>query len=333
MLNVDYKSFKFKRQNYGWYLLAILLSIWIIGYFWNAFFNKSKGSYIDLMLIIIDESLIILRNFVDLFFRLFNLPQATWIKPIFGDSGRNYLIMRGLARASIITVQLSILAMSFGFFIALLLATIMSLPKNIFQVFAQVYIDYHRSTPLLVQLLIIYLAVPSFLQGIGPIVIQSNLPILGSIHYVIPKPFPNFRLSEYQSGLLGLTLNTGAYQAEIIRGGIAAIPTGQTEAARGLGMNTSQTMRYVILPQAVRLIIPPLTNEGINVILNSSLVSVISVPDLTLTARQMAAYYFNTLDVYLQAAGFYFVIAFSLAKIAKKTEKRLRIPGLGMTHE
>ena len=128
-------------------------------------------------------------------------------------------------------------------------------------------------------------------------------------------------------------MNTGAYQAEIIRGGIAAIPTGQTEAARGLGMNTSQTMRYVILPQAVRLIIPPLTNEGINVILNSSLVSVISVPDLTLTARQMAAYYFNTLDVYLQAAGFYFVIAFSLAKIAKKTEKRLRIPGLGMTHE
>ena len=333
MINIDYESFKFKREYYGWYLLGILLTIWIIGYFWNILFYSSKGSYLDLMLMMIDESMVILRNFVNFFLKLVGLPEANWITPFFGNGGRNYLIMRGLARASLITVQLSISSMTLGFFIGLLFATIMSLPKNIFQRFVQLYIDYHRSTPLLVQLLIIYLAVPSFLQGLGPMNIQNNLPLVGNINFVIAKPFANFRISEYNSALIGLTLNTGAYQAEIIRGGIGAIPTGQTEAARGLGMNTTQTMRYVILPQAVRLIIPPLTNEGINVILNSSLASVITVFELTLTARTLAAYYFNTLDVYLQAAAFYFIIAFSLAKLAKKAEKRLKIPGLGMAHE
>ena len=285
------------------------------------------------MLILIDNALILTAEVVKSILHIFGIPKATWITPIFGHSGRNYLIMRGLAQASIITIQLSISSMVFGFFIALMVATIMSLPKNIFQRFFQVYIDYHRSTPLLVQLLIIYLAVPSFLQGLGPMTIHINLPILGTIDFVIGKPFADFRISEYNSALIGLTLNTGAYQSEIIRGGIGAIPTGQTEAARGLGMTTFQTMRYVILPQAVRLIIPPLTNEGINVILNSSLASVITVFELTLTARTLAAYYFNTLDVYLQAAAFYFIIAFSLAKVAKRAEKKLKIPGLGMVHE
>lgn len=329
MINENFKSFKtfkFKKEYYGWYLLAILLIIWFVGFFWNIFFENNKGSFIDLMLLMIDSIFSLTSTIINSVLGLFGFSEVSWIRPIFNKDGnnRNYIIMRSLANASILTVQVSILAMVLGFTIALILATIMSLPKNFFQRFVQVYIDYHRSTPLLVQLLIIYLAVPSFVQGLGPWVIFGQS---------IPKPLPGFRFTEYTAGLLGLTLNTGAYQAEIIRGGIGAIPTGQTEAARGLGMNTFQTMRYVILPQAVRLIIPPLTNEGINVILNSSLLSVISVFELTLRARTLASYYFNTLDVYLQAAAFYFIIAFSLAKLAKRTEKRLRIPGLGMHHE
>lgn len=227
--------------------------------------------------------------------------------------------MRDLARAAPVTLQLSIFSMAFGFIIALFIATILSLPKNIFQPFAQLYIDYHRSTPLLVQLLIIYLGLPQLLQSIG----EVNL-IFMSI------PFNDFRFTEFQAALFGLTLNTAAYQSEIIRGGIGAIPAGQTEAARGLGMTTPQTMRFVILPQAIRLIIPPLTNEGINVVLNSSLASIVTVFEITLTSRTLATFYFNTFEVYLTAAMFYFVMAFSLAKIAKKLEKRYRIPGLGI---
>ena len=333
MINTNFQSIKFKKEYYGWYLLAILLVIWIIGFFWNIIFNHNQGSFLDLMLIIIDSILSLVGQVVNPILAFFNIPKTNWIIPVFGSSGRNYVIMKSLADASVITLQLSILAMVFGFGIALILATIMSLPKNFLQRFVQIYIDYHRSTPLLVQLLIIYLAIPPFVQSLGPWVIQNNLPIFGDIFLFIANPLPSFTFTEFTAGLLGLTLNTGAYQAEIIRGGIGAIPTGQTEAARGLGMTTAQTMRYVILPQAIRLIIPPLTNEGINVILNSSLVSVVSVFELTLRARTLASYYFNTLDIYLQAAAFYFVIAFSLAKLAKRAEKKLRIPGLGMHHE
>lgn len=322
MFNANLSNFKPNKKYYGWYILAFLLLLWIVGYFWNIFFNQSRGSFIDLTLFLIDQSLILFANSVNFILQLFNLPKITWIKPIFGDSGRNYIIMKRLANASYTTLELSVLSMIFGFFIALLFATIMSLPKNVFQRFVQVYIDYHRSTPLLVQLLIIYFAIPPLVQGLG----SFNILFL---HF----DYSRFTLSPFNASVLGLTLNTAAYQSEIIRGGIGAIPIGQTEAARGLGMTTSQTMQYVILPQAVRLIIPPLTNEGINVVLNSSLASVITEFELTLTARTLASYYYNTIDVYLQAAGFYFIMAFSLAKIAKRAEKKLRIPGLGMHNE
>ena len=182
--------------------------------------------------------------------------------------------MRNLSFAAPVTLRLSVLSMALGFFIALFIATILSLPKNFIQRFAQLYIDYHRSTPLLVQLLIIYIGVPPVIQGLG------DYHLLWGNNVLFTLGFSDFRFSEFNAALVGLTLNTGAYQAEIIRGGIGAIPSGQTEAARGLGMNTFQTMRFVILPQAVRLIIPPLTNEAINVILNSSLASVITVFEL-----------------------------------------------------
>jgi His/Glu/Gln/Arg/opine family amino acid ABC transporter permease subunit len=297
----------------------------LLGAIYNYLFLDSKSSYLVVILILVDAIFSLLSVLNPIFQSIGNLHEflsfftQIQFRPIFGDSGRNFFIMRDLARAAPVTLQLSIFSMAFGFIIALFIATILSLPKNIFQPFAQLYIDYHRSTPLLVQLLIIYLGLPQLLQSIG----EVNL-IFMSI------PFNDFRFTEFQAALFGLTLNTAAYQSEIIRGGIGAIPAGQTEAARGLGMTTPQTMRFVILPQAIRLIIPPLTNEGINVVLNSSLASIVTVFEITLTSRTLATFYFNTFEVYLTAAMFYFVMAFSLAKIAKKLEKRYRIPGLGI---
>ena len=145
--------------------------------------------------------------------------------------------------------------------------------------------------------------------------------------------FERFTFTFIQAAIIGLSLNTAAYQAEIIRAGILAIPTGQTEAARALGMTSSQTMAYVILPQALRIIIPPFTNEGINIILNSSLASAISTWELTRAARNLSAFYFLPFEIYLAAALFYFVMAFSLAKLTKRLERRMRIPGLGVHHD
>jgi ABC-type amino acid transport system permease subunit len=175
---------------------------------------------------------------------------------------------------------------------------------------AQLYVDFFRSTPLLVQILLVYFGLPAM--------------------------FPNYNSffgnTEAISGTIALTLNTAAYQAEIIRGGILSIPTGQTEASRALGLSSIQTMQYVILPQAIRMILPPLTNELVNVILNSSLVSAVGVWDLTKWAQSLQSFYFLW-TIFFIAAIYYFIITFSLSKLAKVIEEKYRIPGLGVANE
>jgi len=232
-----------------------------------------------------------------------------------GDTG--LVIMRTLANAAITTLQISLLSIAIGFFMAIFFAVILVRPGRVWGLkpFSQIYVDFFRSTPLLVQLFIIFFGVPSLVQGL-------NIP-----------GFERFTFTFIQAAVIGLSLNTAAYQAEIIRAGILAIPTGQTEAARALGMTSGQTMRYVILPQALRIIIPPFTNEGINIILNSSLASAISTWELTRAARNLSAFYFLPFEIYLAAALFYFVMAFSLAKLTKRLERKMRIPGLGVHHD
>jgi His/Glu/Gln/Arg/opine family amino acid ABC transporter permease subunit len=200
-----------------------------------------------------------------------------------------------------------------GFVIAIVVAIVSILPGKSFglKYFFQGYVDFFRSTPLVLQMLVAYLSLPQFLQTIG---------------------WTTFRIDGESSAILALALNSGAYQSEIIRAGILSIPSGQTEASRGLGFTQLQTFRYVILPQAFRLIIPPLTNEGINVILNSSLAYVLAVEELTRKSRDLSVKWFLSMQILSVAAVFYFIMAYSLAKVTKKMEKRLRIPGLGVQH-
>jgi len=133
------------------------------------------------------------------------------------------------------------------------------------------------------------------------------------------------------AGIVALALNTGAYQSEIIRSGIQAIPSGQLEAARSLGMPYSQGMRYVVLPQAFRLIIPPLTNEFINLILNSSILSVISLFELTRVGRNMNNTLFKSFEIFGWLMICYFAMTFVLSRIFRRVEERFQIPGLGVT--
>jgi len=167
---------------------------------------------------------------------------------------------------------------------------------------AGAYIDLFRGLPLLLLFVFIYYGLPNAGIRLGPIA----------------------------SGVLGIALCYGAYSAEIFRAGIQAIPKGQTEAARSLGMSHGQAMRYIILPQAVRLVVPPLTNEFIAMIKDTSLMSVISVPELLFTAKEKMGVVANATPLTV-AALIYIVFTIPLIRVAARMESRRgrRRPGGG----
>ena len=284
-------------KNFGWWFLAIILLIIIYG---------TIRSWIIPSAIYFDPFISIFELFLKIF-GFSSLEDLDWRLPA---------ITRRLAAALPLTVFISLTSVVIGFFIAALLAMLLVNKKRLYGLkqIAQIYIDFFRSTPLLVQILLVYFGLPDWIiEGIRNFDIQ-------------------FINTETFAGILALSLNTAAYQAEIIRGGILAIPTGQTEAARGLGLTSLQTMRHVVLPQAIRIIVPPLTNETINVILNSSLISAIGVIELTKESQTLQSRY-AFWQVFVFAAIFYFAVAFTLSKIAKRLEVKLRIPGLGVAND
>ncbi|MHA1701453.1 MAG: amino acid ABC transporter permease [Promethearchaeota archaeon] len=304
------KKIRLTRSNAGWWFVGIVLLLLFIGTVISWF--DSEAHYFDLILTI-----------------------ANWILLPFGkslntlDERYDYsTIFRGLATGAALTFSVSIVSVILGFLLGMLLAVILvnkNRPKEykhailrffqwLVEFLAQAFVDFFRSTPLLVQILLVYFGLP---RGVALLLRAINWSFLSA---------------EIFAGGLALTLNTAAYQAEIIRSGILAIPSGQTEAARALGLTQRQTMTNVVVPQAVRIIVPPLTNELVNVILNSSLISAIGVMELTKRSQALQAYYFLWY-VFIFAAVYYFVIAFTLAKIAKRLEIKLRIPGLGVHND
>lgn len=159
------------------------------------------------------------------------------------------------------------------------------------------YIELFRCTPLLVQLLWFYYA----------------LPILTGIE-----------MSAITAAVLTLSLYGGSFYAEIIRGGIVAIDAGQREAGLALGLTPARVMRRIILPQAIKQMIPPLMNQSIIQFKNTSLVSVLAVPDLLYQGQSAATETYRPLEVYTVIAVIYFVVLVPLTAIVKKSEKALR---------
>ena len=332
------RNIKPTTSNYGWWLLAILMLFCLVGLLYQylantlswdiKLFDGGRSFYLEPLMFTINFVLIsifnpilaLITDGISIIIRVINPSSSGLVfqfEPMFVAGDKWFAISRSLATGAIVTLQISLISIALGFVIAVVMAVILVRPGRVWglKMFSQAYVDFFRSTPLLVQMFLIYFGVPSVLQNSG-----------------IPG-FESFIFNVVEAAIIGLSLNTAAYQAEIIRGGILAIPTGQTEAARALGLTSLQTMRYVILPQALRIIIPPFTNEGINIILNSSLASAISTPEITRMAKNESAYYYEPFGVYVLAALFYFVMAFSLAKLAKKLEIRVRIPGLGVHHD
>jgi len=200
-----------------------------------------------------------------------------------------------LLQAFLVTVLLALLAEVLGIVLGLVLALMKIGRTKILSAPAQVYIDVFRGTPLLIQIIFIYFATP-------------NLGIrIESLFF---------------AGLVALTLNSAAYVAEIFRSGIQSIDRGQMEAGRASGLTYAQTMRHIIVPQAFRRVIPPLTNEFVMLIKDTSIVSVIGLEELLRSARVLQSATANSTPL-VAAALFYLAICLPLIYLANGLERRL----------
>jgi len=204
-----------------------------------------------------------------------------------------------LIKASGVTVELALLATVAGLAIGLLAALARLSRHWPVRGFAAFYIWLIRSTPLLVQLFIIYFGAPQF----------------------------GLDLSPFMSGLLGLSLNVGAYNAETIRAGILAIPRGQIEASRSLGFSSGKTMRLIVLPQGIKLIMPPLGNNLVVLIKDTSLVSTITLAELFMKTQQLVGATFRPFELYFACALIYALLTTIVSQILQWIERRLHTRG------
>jgi glutamine transport system permease protein len=199
-------------------------------------------------------------------------------------------------KGTLLTIGLSVASILIGTVLGLLIG-LGKIMRNKFLAFPfSLYITFFRGTPLLVQIMLIHFAVV-------PLFLGSTNAITASI--------------------LTLSLNAAAYIAEIFRGGIQSIDKGQMEAARSLGMTHGQAMRYIILPQAFKRMIPPLGNEFVVLIKESSLASLIATPELMYWGRAMQGQYFRVWEPYLTAALIYLVLTLSLSFLLSRLERRM----------
>ena len=196
-----------------------------------------------------------------------------------------------------LTVKLTAIAVCFGIIIGTIMG-MLRITRTPFRYLAAVYIDFTRGTPLLVQIFIIFYGIPA--------IINTSLPA-------------------YLSAVIALSFNSGAYVAEIVRAGIQSIDKGQVEAAQSLGMTYTQTMKYIILPQTFRRIVPPLGNEFIALLKDSSLVSAIALEELVRKGNIIMTRTFRPFEVWFAVALIYLIMTFTISRLVALAEKNLRV--------
>jgi polar amino acid transport system permease protein len=211
---------------------------------------------------------------------------------------RQYLFSDPILHGLRVTVELTVYAMLIGIALGVLLAVMRLSPNPIVSTISWLYIWFFRGTPVLVQILFwafIAALYPQISIGIpfGPAIIDGNA---------------NTMITTFRAGLLALALNEGAYMAEIVRAGILAVDEGQTEAAQSIGMTRLQTMRRIVLPQAMRVIIPPTGNETISMLKTSSLVSVIGLIELLYSAQLIYSRTYQQIPLLIVAIIWYIVV-------------------------
>lgn len=193
-----------------------------------------------------------------------------------------------------VTVKISAISLVFAFGIGLVTALLRLSNSMPGKIVSRLYLEVSRNTPLLIQLFFIY-----FVMG------------------------PIFDLNRFWAAVLALSLFEGAYASEIFRSGIVSVEKGQWEASHSLGLSYKHAYRFIVLPQAVRRILPPLTNQAISLIKDSALVSTIAVYDLTMEAQALISETFLTFELWFTVAFMYLVITVSLSFLVSYLEKRL----------
>ncbi|MBT2700577.1 amino acid ABC transporter permease [Bacillus sp. ISL-40] len=204
------------------------------------------------------------------------------------------MLLKGLQ----VTIYIFVIAIILGFLMGLVIALFRLAPIKILNWIAKVYVDAIRGTPFIVQLFFIYFGVNS-LQVVS--------------------------LNSTTAGIITVAINAGAYFAEIIRAGIQSIDKGQTEAARSIGFTGAQTMRYVVLPQAFRRMLPTITNQSIISLKDTSLLSVIGIADLTQQGQIQASATFEAFKIWLAVGIIYFIIIYLLTMLANFIERRIQL--------
>jgi polar amino acid transport system permease protein len=203
-----------------------------------------------------------------------------------------------LLEGMLVTVIISMFAFVFALFVGIVVGISRSSSKRLSRLLAP-YVEIFRGTPLLIQLFFIYYGLPSL----------------------------GLKMNNYTAGVIGLGLNGGAYISEIIRGALYSVERGQQEAAYSLGLNWLQSMTYVIIPQAIRVAIPPLVNSFSATIKESSLVSVLAITELTRVSQLIYTRTFRAFEVYLAAGALYFFMIYFASYVSKYLERKFHVEG------
>ncbi len=216
-------------------------------------------------------------------------------------------VKNGIWTTISITAISFLLVMVFGLIVALGRLSKSTIIKGI----ATVYVEVIRGIPMLVQLIFWYFAFPSLVQSLGD---WFNI-----------QSFKDYNANALSMAILGLTFGYSAYMSEVYRAGIQSISRGQMEAARSMGMTYFQAMWYVILPQAVRVILPPVGNEFITLLKDSSLVSVVAVADMTRRGREFMAANFIPIQTWVMIALLYLVMTLLASRVVTWMERKFKM--------
>lgn len=208
------------------------------------------------------------------------------------------MLIRALGQTLLLTLLSLVFAMVIGMIFGL-----MNVGHNrVLNCIGTIYVDAVRGVPLIVLAYFIYFGVPAGIQGIG---------------------FANFRLNALQAGTIALSMNCGAYMAEIIRAGILSVDRGQMEAGRSLGLSYGASMRLVVIPQAIRTMIPSIINQFIITLKDTSILSVIGFPELTNVGKTIMGNTFKNLQTWAIIGIMYMIVIITLSKVSKKIERRI----------
>ncbi|MGN0412478.1 MAG: amino acid ABC transporter permease [Lachnospiraceae bacterium] len=200
------------------------------------------------------------------------------------------------------TLLLTLTSLFFAMIIGMIFALMNVGRSRVFNCIGTVYVDAVRGVPLIVLAYFIYFGMPAGIKAMG---------------------VQDFRLSALQAGTIALAMNCGAYMAEIIRAGIQSVDKGQMEASRSLGLSYGKSMRLVVLPQAIRTMIPSIINQFIITLKDTSILSVIGFPELTNMGKNISGNTFKSLETWAIVGIMYMIVIVTLSKVAKRIERSL----------